>query len=206
MNLLRNRLMAAVTGKKSILPEGYTQVEYLHIWGTTYIDMGINPREQRDDIEIEMQFVGSVANVYIGHANQESAFALRTTNATPSALQCRNSGTYRTLSGFTFDTSKHLIGEAGRGKSLYADNVSMSIPSSSNNYANNNYRIGGHFSNSYTDFNGNIFVIRYKRDGALVRNVIPCRDADGKGYAYDSATKSFRTISGSNVEPGPDVV
>lgn len=196
------------SGPHSRVPAGYTEVQYLHLTSTAYIDTDQAVREQRDHIQIDLQFVGSVANVFIGYPAGDNASYMRTSNATPSTCQGRNSGSLYTVPTFRFDTSRHVIGIDGySAKKVYADEYSVSIPSSNNNYSNNTYRVGGRRSSSYTAFNGYIYEVKYWRDGVLIRDIIPCRDDDNNPYAYDIVARTFRTIANSaNASVGPDVI
>ena len=60
MSNFRRRLMMSI--KKSKLPSGYTELEYLESTGTQYIDTGIIPDTTLDKMEVDMAITKNKTN------------------------------------------------------------------------------------------------------------------------------------------------
>lgn len=204
--------MMAVTGGGSptppptpIVPEGYTQVEYVTLNGSGYLDTGLYsiPENQAALFaDFKLSAVTAQMRIITGQAqNYTPQFYVNGS----SGLGYRLRGSWAGLSGFTFDTNRHEVEVDYYNKTVRVDNTSATMGSNPNTTSNTGHLlIGGKYS-SQPQFKGSIYAAWIKRSGVYVRDYIMCRDSNNVPYAYDKISETLTSFSGSGTTVGPDV-
>ena len=161
--------------KKSALPAGYTQVDYIESSGTQYIDADFKPN-QNTKVVMDVQSVG------LGSSNGQSFFGVRhDASGRYVALWNKSAAQYmifykNTSKGVSADRLTDRLTVTMDKNTLYVgDSVTVSI-------AYSEYQVEGNLYLFATNYNGKVdyrSVIRVYScqiydDGTLVRSFIPC--------------------------------
>ena len=193
--------------EQTVLPTGYTALEYLESTGTQYIDTGVIPNsntgviadfQYTDTRSGEQVVFGVVENnflidrisgiMYYAYKQGRSlngAFQMDEQTARYTvALNWKNSGT-----ASMNDTTKQL------SSVIFSNSVSMYIFAS-------NYIDHG----AYIPMTGRIYNIKVSQNADMVRNFVPARrDRDGELGMYDLVSNTFFTNAGDGeFIAGPD--
>lgn len=186
-------------GVESVLPSGYTQLEYIESSGTQYIDTGLKPTQDYS-MTIKCQSTGTSSNTYAGcdtnwqntgffigvnvfEFGNASTANIQNYGEDPIVLTLDKTGghkdgvkTWNNTSTETFQTVSNLT--------LFALN---------RNGAMREY------------LTGKIYYCTISDNGTLVRNFIPCKNPDGVIGMYDTIGKQFYANAGTGNFTIPNV-
>lgn len=198
------------TPSQSILPTGYTALEYIESTGTQYIDTGVNNTGSigfETDIqvnvygEIERGVFGTSASLEPNHYVFQ--VHVNTTDANGLLLYMRKGGPDHLEFANPSVTGFHKYAyNVNNDDKAYRDNtyigtiehISVAI-----NYPF--YLFARDVSGLLKDNSGSSITMKYfkiYRDGEMVRNFIPARrDSDGEIGMYDMVTNTFFTNAGT---------
>ena len=179
----------------SLLPEGYTQVEYIESTGTQYIDTGYKAN-YNTTIEADFEFTSL--------AKQQRLFGIASNNSIDGSISfdfyINGSGNlayaYKNNSGnwvptsVTADTNKHHLVLDGYGKKIIIDNYSSIITSTASNSSTYNLPIFARHTLDTELINykssAKIYYLKIYEAGVLEKYFIPCiNESTGKAGFYD---------------------
>lgn len=186
----------------SVLPSGYTELEYIQSSGTQYINTGYKPTGNTQ-IVIDFQMVNqgsSQQGVFGSRPGYSKRFTMFTGKSTAS-LQV-DYGTYATLGSENTDisglntnsrnvieVSNNLIINGTTIKTV--DKVSFTSTYDLYLFANNNIgsvQLPGSFK---------LYSFKIYEESTLVHNYVPCKNTAGVIGIYDTVAKTFLGNSGS---------
>lgn len=184
-------------GKLPVLPDGYTQLEYLESTGTQYIDTGVVPNQ---DTSVELD--GSIDGYGI-------FFGVRTAALVDiSTIQGTSTGYW----AMGYNTSADAIGTKDSNRHVWFKNKNLQYMDGElkNNYTYANFTAMGNaylfaYNNNGTVgyvINGRVRIYSCKiwatADSVLVRHMIPAkRNSDGVVGMYDIMNDVFLTNQGT---------
>lgn len=209
MSKYRRRLMMAALGggaPQPIVPTGYTQVEYVTVNGSGYINTGYaSMPENQSALFIDMQATTVKTQARLIAPNASNTSPQMYINGS-SGLGYRLRNNWAAFSGFTFDTNRHQVEVDWVNRTVRVDSQTASMGSTPNTASNSNpLLICGPYS-TQDRYVGRIYSAWIKRNGVLVRNYVMCRDDNNVPYAYDRVNETITAFSGSGTTVGPDVV
>ena len=205
MTLLERRraLIAAAMANDSILPSGYTQLEYIQSDGTQYIDTGFTPN-QDTRVVVDFQFLNTSASFLFG--------TRRTVSAGGFTFNISSGGEFVTAYGNTGNT---VISEANTNRNIVDKNKNVldlngfkttlkantfNSPQSLAIFACNTQASG------YTNkAKAKIYSFKIYNDDVLARDYIPCINPNGEVGLYDIVNKAFVGNSGSGTLIGGEL-
>ena len=197
----------------SILPDGYTQVEYIQGTGTQWIDTG---RKMYNNSELEFCFSFDVIpeNCSIfGSRHSGTANNFEIASSLPIFLLYSDYGNYNigraTYNSAVINTkyictiSKSLRAFYDENRTLLARNTNLI---SEDNVTPSNARIfdtaGGYSANK---LKGKVYYCKIWENGVLVRNMIPCTNPSNVAGMYDTVNDVFYSNAGTGTfNVGPD--
>ena len=186
--------------KTSVLPEEYTQVDYIEGTGTQYLDTNI---PMSDIIKVEGEFA------YNSTSSIQGFFGRYTANLTTIQSILNNSNSsinFKWLSeNFTIalDTNKHSF--ILSNQEIVIDGVvkkTYNLEKAQDNYSLvlMARRDDGSGSGTKNYASMKIYNFKIHTDNGLVRNFIPCyRNSDNEVGMYDLITDTFYTNQGTSV-------
>lgn len=187
--------------KQQLLPDGYTQLEYIRATGNQYIDTGV----AYDDTSIEVNFVGTIET-------NSSLFGIRRAG--------RNNNTFKV-------SSVNNKIRASKYSESYTSDLSMSSSIIYNVILNNNvFNVDGttlySFSTSAVTSNFNLYLFaenvistdgnsstaeakasakcyacKIYKNNVLIRNFVPCTNPSNTIGLYDTVNNVFYTNAGT---------
>ena len=182
------------------LPKEYQQVEYIQSSGTQYIDTGYTFTSNNYDVE--------AVGLTTVQGREMSLFAV-IPDAQLSGIEVGWSATLNRL--FAFNTSSSLaynnydaynkkikfhIWRDSNERCFQVDN--STVQHDSNVLNTNGYKVFTHRYGSGNWFSGNLYSLKIKDNGVLVRDLIPCyRKSDGEIGMFDLVSGTFFTNSGT---------
>lgn len=191
----------------SILPSGYTQVDYIQSSGTQYIDTGFKATP-KTKIEATVQFtqVTPAQQRVFGNSYRETDGLVFTTYISGNgyfAWACQNNTGNWTSTGITADTNKHTFTMDSLNNLFSLDNYNATITSERTNNSVNtmlllSYRnsAGVPIAFPYLKF----YSTKIYDNNVLVRDFIPCyRNSDNVVGLYDLVNNVFYTNQGTGV-------
>lgn len=200
-------MMAALGGgvPKPIVPTGYTQVEYVTVNGSGYINTGYaSMPENQAALFIDMQATTVKTQARLIAPNASNTSPQMYINGS-SGLGYRLRGNWAGFGGFTFDTNRHQIEVDWVNRTVKVDSLTGTMGSTPNTASNSNpLLICGPYS-TQNRYQGRIYSAWIKRNGVFVRNYVLCRDDNNVPYAYDRVNETITAFSGSGTTVGPDV-
>lgn len=171
------------------LPTGYTQVEYVESNGNQYVDTGLTPSATNNKIVLSFIPAASATGTILGSSAGASQDAITiTTREIWIAGAKAFSKTYSTdaVNEFELQTVNGAYTLTCNGTTTTASS-SNAMPATANYYifAQNQ---GGSVTqkSSVKIYNAKIY-----KDGTLVRNYVPCKNASGVVGLYDLVNSSF---------------
>lgn len=200
---------------QSILPSGYTQVDYIECTGTQYIDTGIktNTTTSRYETKINPSSVSGTIGIF---GTRDSS------SATPSSMNVfiidstfrldwlngMTSGFVKNISSNTEYTISITRGLATINNVNYTSGNTTSINGSYTFYVGSFNNAGSVYSKG---FSGKIYYSKLYNNNILVFDGVPCyRKSDNEIGMYDLVSNTFFTNAGAgnftygNVVPTPD--
>ncbi len=175
----------------SVLPEGYTQVEYIESTGTQYIDTGYDP-VKNTAIEIGYEFTSIPAsNFYYVFGNYNAA------GKNSTRLMTNRSTGKTVINMFTAtDASNFEISSAKGVNTRYDDVVSngayttngtaYTIPDTTEGTSNSrNLVLFANYADGRKSYM-KLYYCRIREGDTLIRDYIPCLDANGVPCLYEA--------------------
>ena len=186
----------------SILPSGYTQVEYLESTGTQYIDTGVN-LSNNSNVEINAKLVAtqrSKTYYLFGSSIENSRYMIAVSGYTNNYLVDLVSMDYRISSSFlAFDGDFHT--HKITNLSYYIDGILQGSKSSST-FTNTSsaYIFDVRNRSTASNVGTQSWRVKYCKiwDGEnLIRNFIPCTNPSNVAGMYDIVNGVFYTNAGT---------
>lgn len=193
---------------QSILPAGYTQVEYVENQNQAYINTLFKP-DQDTRIVCEMQCVTSTNSVlHFGTGGWDKVDGMWLTYETgingTLHISWLGKTTWSTYSSVIGDYNKHIYD--WNKNNIYIDNVLVASDTLSNYSCPDNLAIfttilNGTSYESALKMLGKLYSLKIYDNGTLVRDMIPCtRDSDSKAGVYDIVNDVFYSSASSGYE------
>ncbi len=194
-----------------VLPDGYTQVEYIQSSGTQYINTGFMPT---GNTKIVIDFwtynqSTTMQGIFGGRPDGNTRFQLFTGRST-SSLQVD----YKTFGALADpDTNISGLNLTERTKISYSnqlfinDELIKEVAIQSFNTNTNAYLFAINNAGTLQNYASmNLYSCQVYDNNVLVRNFIPCKNSSGTVGLYDSANGVFYSNSGSGTfTAGPDI-
>jgi len=189
-----------VTGK-SILPSGYTALEYIESTGTQYIDTGV-PRSSRTfDLEVDVSFADTTGRYLIGTSRNSPGYCGRASDGKfefqYSLRTSMSSGVNERVKMRYYGGPRFVhftVTKNGISETLEFNNVSDSITTRTFVIYGNN-RVENDIAQI---LNGKIYLAKVSIDNDLKRDLIPARrDSDNEIGMYDLVSNTFFTNAGT---------
>ena len=186
-----------------ILPDGYTQLEYIQSSGTQYVDTGFKPNQ---DTRVIMDFEPL-------ETNTKFIFGARTAvNLTYSFLLAGGDTTVRSdygshqASGTTSTVLQRVIIDRNKSVTTFGDttitNTTSTFQCEYNLYLFSVNTAG----TAYTPISGKLYSCKIYDNGTLVRNYVPCINAGGAVGLYDVVNDVFYGNAGTGTfTAGPEM-
>ena len=183
---------------ESVLPSGYTQLEYIESSGAQYIDTGLKPTQDYS-MTIKCQSTGTTSNTYAG-----------------CDTNWQNTGFFIGVEVFEFGnasmTSVQNYGENPIVLTLdktggYKDGVKTWNNTSTNTFqtVSNLTLFALNRNGTIREYlTGKIYYCTISDNGTLVRNFIPCKNPDGVIGMYDTVGKQFYANAGTGNFTAPN--
>ena len=191
----------------SLLPEGYTQVEYITFTGEQTVDTGVSLSSYNGNYSIEVtEKHTSTSHMYIVFTSTntpvESRANLRITGDNISSFVGSDSSPDTMSLPISIGEINNIKFDANSANSYRSLVVNGNVTYSNDPFISQpvpNVRISHAQSQMYS---GNIYDLKIYGNGTLVRHLIPCtRNSDGKAGFYDIVGGSFY----SNAATGTDL-
>ena len=186
-----------VLWRKSLLPSGYTQLEYIESTGTQYIDTGIATTNNNLGFMLEAMPLTS-ADVY--------PMGSRATNGGTRFFGIRsyssNTFSYGWSDYLTAPASQSYVNVRTTMSLNWLNSKKVTIGNDSRNLATANIANGRNITlfgvNGQLLWTGRIYHAQISEGTGIVANLIPVmRNSDGKVGMYDTVTRQFFTNAGT---------
>lgn len=206
--------------KQDILPDGYTQLEYIETTGTQYIDTGIY-----GELESELKFVGQVTKYYAGGnyghlwgdlSDNTRALTFSTTKSTTASTTSRfgNKATSITTSPVRMIPLNETVTIIENKEKATSSNGIEIIFNATDEFTTNKtltlFGANGSSGMTTARHNYRCQYFSHKKNGVLVQELIPAkRNSDDEIGMYDTVNNRFLTNDGTdtfvagNVAPNP---
>lgn len=190
--------------KSSLLPDGYTQVDYIEGSGTQYIDTGYLPTPTTK-IESSFQFTQTTlqTRVYANASYETNGLVMSfyINGGGKLAWACQNDAGNWTDTGILADTNKHVFIIDGLKNKVYVDDNEFNITQTHTNNSNQSLLIFVDRTREYDARNfayAKIYNLKVYENNVLVRDMIPCyRNSDNEVGLYDIVNNVFYTNQGT---------
>ena len=182
------------------LPSGYAQLAYIKSSGAQYIDTGVAAAK---DIKVEaiMDVDESSAWIMIlGDYTSSKYFSWWAKGNLAYAYFGSKSGT------LTFSAGKHTYIADGPNNKWEIDGTSITIEPASSDFSGTGgtlYLFSVHNGGSYTSASAKLYSCKIYKNGTLIRDFVPCRNASGTLGLYDLTNNRFYENAGSGDFEGP---
>lgn len=189
----KERLVLDLYGEpgKRALPSGYTEVDYIKVTGTQYIDTGFKPN-QDTRIICEFKYAGGTG-VYGARSTVSSRnFSMRVING---AWQM-GYGAGVTTGTIASDTVNWHVADHNKNE-LYIDGELATTREYVEFSAPYPAAIGAIRAGSMYYGQGQYRACKIYDNGTLVRDLVPCINADNEAGMYDYITDTFMGNSGT---------
>lgn len=192
------------SGGGSVLPEGYTQVEYIQSDGNQYVDTGLKPN-QDTRVVMDVQSLGTGTNPYFGArtAAGQNAFVLWILSATSLRSDYGANNLTQTVDSVTnrvtIDKNKNVCTYG----SYTITNITSTF-SCPQNLLLLAQDTGGEIDTR--KLSAILYSCQVYDNGTLARNYIPCSNAENDIGLYDTVEKQFYGNAGTGAfTAGPEV-
>ena len=168
------------------LPKGFQEVEYLESSGTQWIDTGVTIDTATDEVELYYQLLdGTVYKWIFGEHDNNARFGLGSGDGADKKNVAYGSTTAKKADSY-FYTKEHCF--IANSDGVYIDGTKManysSFSSTSTIYLFSLNLNATNYS-TYT----RIWAYRHKRNGVLIRDLVPYLDASGRPCMWDKVTR-----------------
>lgn len=195
------------SGGGSVLPEGYTQVEYIQSSGTQYIDTGFKPNQNsRATLKVNVLSSSPAACAIFGARNGSSS------SGGGSFVLWGISGSFR--ADYASTSYSFSVPSTGEHEADYNQNT-VQIDSYTHAFtartfqANPNLLLFAVNNNGEPDTRQVHAQLEYAKiydNGTLIRDFVPCQDPTGNVGLYDLVGAQFYSNAGSgSFTAGPEV-
>ena len=181
------------TPPQSILPTGYTALEYLESTGTQYIDTGIIVKATTL-AEFEYQFVGSAKNYVFGQVagRGSSIIGYRTDRI----------WWFRNTDLDLIDNNKHKVVFNQQDGKVYRDGVVLATRGAFGTQQSQTILLFAELNDNNTINKGKVKIYNFKlKEGStpsVIQNLVPARrNSDGVLGMYDTVSNTFFTNKGT---------
>jgi hypothetical protein len=201
MGMMINR-RRAYGGKKSLLPSGYKELEYIENTSNAYINTGV---ANKLDYSIKVKFkFNSFTNSNFVVCGSWAANNTSKTAYAPSYNSIRFLVGDTLLATITSDTSIHEVEYDRMSRLGYIDGVSTNNRATKNNNLNI-YLFAQSGNAQMQNFHGNIYYVKIE-GASLIREFIPCINPNNIVGMYDTVNGVFYSSpNGTAFIAGPDV-
>lgn len=196
---------------QKILPDGYTQVDYIESNGTQYIDTGINADTKLRTI-LDISFISptsanqTMGAINIGTPNKRYHLL----SSSKSIAFWVNNTNYTIIN--TAITDRHLWDlNVPEGKVVIDETTTTTIPTNIDDTELNFWLFGRNSNSTQYKTSFKLWACKMYYNGTLVRDFIPCyRNTDNEVGLYDLVNNVFYTNQGTgsftygSVAPTPD--
>lgn len=174
------------------LPRGYTELDYIEVTGTQYIDTGFVPN-QDTRIVCEFMYLGGNGVYGARYSTSSRNFCMRAISSKWQAGYNNKLGS----SNITTDTTKWHIADQNKNI-FYIDGVLGFEFEYAEFTAPKSIILGGiNANNSVYYGEGRYRACRIYDNGTLVRSLIPCKNPNGVIGMYDTVNAKFYSNAGS---------
>lgn len=190
-----------------LLPEGYTEVDYIEGTGTQYIDTGVQMTTS-DDVNMIIQLTSdtTVQNFYGSRnttsLNDGSWNLFYNVGGSSGSMRFRldwnsNPPRYSSLISLDTDVNIRLYSSSGYGE-IVVDGTSYTGVATKTNAEYNTVLFGCNSGGTIVCNPLRIKKYSVKRNGSLIQDLVPAiRNSDNEPGMYDLVSKTFFTNSGS---------
>ena len=191
------------TENYSVLPTGYTELEYIESTGTQYINTGYYPKINTR-VEMDLSFNGSFKTtgssfISSGEASGDMRFTVNFGGASGQSKQIYYwlrktlaSGAANRNKTYTQDIINNrntMILDRKTGMVTYA-NIDFQAESATGD-VNGELKLFAQFDNTpFQAYNMRLYTFTIKEDNEKIMNLIPCLDASERPCLYDTISKA----------------
>ena len=194
--VLKSLFIGTPAAPPSRLPEGYTEVEYIKLTGTQYVDTGYKANgNTRVVLDFELTDASANLGVFGGRTGNNSKTYTLFWVANTGYRSDYNTG-QKSVSGVS-GAGRHTV-DKNKGVTTI-DGVTASATSATFDSGYNMYL--GTINTAGTAFasglKGNIYSCQIYDNGTLVRDFVPCKNSSGAAGLYDLVNSKFYGNNGS---------
>lgn len=184
-----------------LVPNGYTELDYIETTGTQYIDTGFVPNQDtRVVCEFRVVTITNLGGIYGARSSvANNDFSLRTsyTSAAGNRWQPCYNNEYGTFTDVPVDTTQWHIADQNKN-TFYFDGVLRPTFTYAKFTAPRPVTIGAIKNNSSINYSKCRFrTFRIYDNGVTVRYFIPCKNPDGEVGMYDTVNDVFYSNAGT---------
>lgn len=182
------------------LPSGYAQLAYIKSSGAQYIDTGVAAAK---DLKVEAIMDVDESSSWImilGDYTSSKYFSWWATGNLAYAYFGSKDGT------LTFSAGKHTYIADGPNNKWEIDGTSITLEPASSDFSGTGgtlYLFSVHNGGSYTRASAKLYSCKIYKNGTLIRDFVPCRNASGTLGLYDLTNNRFYGNAGSGDFEGP---
>lgn len=182
------------------LPSGYTQLAYIKSSGAQYIDTGVAAAK---DLKVEAIMDVDESSSWImilGDYTSSKYFSWWAKGNLAYAYFGSKDGT------LTFSAGKHTYIADGPNNKWGIDGTSITLEPASSDFSGTGgtlYLFSVHNGGSYIRASAKLYSCKIYKNGTLIRDFVPCRNASGTLGLYDLTNNRFYENAGSGDFEGP---
>lgn len=182
------------------LPSGYAQLAYIKSSGAQYIDTGVAAAK---DLKVEAIMDVDESSSWImilGDYTSSKYFSWWAKGNLAYAYFGSKDGT------LTFSAGKHTYIADGPNNKWEIDGTSITLKPASSDFSGTGgtlYLFSVHNGGSYTRASAKLYSCKIYKNGTLIRDFVPCRNASGTLGLYDITNNRFYGNAGSGDFEGP---
>lgn len=191
-------LTAAFEGKASRLPDGYTEVQYIQINSTAYINTGLysNYNTGRYVLDVDINH-NSGSLLYCAAGSAKTNFQLGVNSSTQLSYRIALSSTTFISVGST--QGRHLLDWDFSKKAVIVDGKSYTIMSASGGTGTPVQIWAMRYARA------NLYSAQFYNGTTLQRDFVPCKNPSGVVGLYDLVNGVFYSPTGGTATAGPAV-
>lgn len=195
----------------SVLPSGYTEVEYIQSSGTQYVDTGVSvPEGCRIKCKMAFTSLSSTLSIVFGSHDAASPYYRNFLAATSSTWELGAYGTADFGSPITNTVyeidANTKSGEIGCSVNGNAYTIDQSIAPSTQRSALSVYLFALHYADGLFPAKMKAWWYKMYVGNSLVRDFIPCKSPSGAVGLYDTVNGTFYGNSGTGAfTAGPEI-